>query len=220
MKKTIQLHLVLGSVLLGILMLPVPGFGYVVTNSRFLPPSGSGYVGPGGPEAAYGGGIMIANVSHGGFDNSFAPPAPGMTDTHSFNSVVTGQVSFDAGTTWNPFMGSGLVTVRITFSGHSGNTDMYSTEMLGLNVSGGALPPGVMLRESPTLASTGETTIADLGDGDFRIDSFFDVFTELSLDDGMTWMPSTEPAVHMSVTPEPATLGLLMLGGLMLRRRA
>jgi hypothetical protein len=57
-------------------------------------------------------------------------------------------------------------------------------------LSGGSLPPGMMIRESPTLASTGQTTITDLGGGQFRIDSFFDVFTELSLDGGQSWSPS------------------------------
>jgi len=39
----------------------------------------------------------------------------------------------------------------------------------------------IQVRESPTLQSTGQTTITDQGSGLVRIDSFFDVFTELSL---------------------------------------
>ena len=48
---------------------------------------------------------------------------------------------------------------------------------------------GIMIRESPTLASTGRTTIATLSDG-YLISSFFDVFTEVSLDGGMSWNPA------------------------------
>ena len=63
---------------------------------------------------------------------------------------------------------------------------LFQTEMLQLDISGGGLPTGVMIRESPTLASTGATSISDLGGGQFQIDSFFDVFAELSIDGGTT----------------------------------
>ena len=51
---------------------------------------------------------------------------------------------------------------------------------------------GTLIRESPTRQSLGQTQITDLGGGQFRIDSFFDVFTELSVDGGQTWLPSTD----------------------------
>jgi hypothetical protein len=59
-----------------------------------------------------------------------------------------------------------------------------------------------MLRESPTLQSTGITTLTSLGGGQYEIGSFFDVFTELSLDGGATWAQA-EFAV-----PEPVALTL------------
>src|SRR5262249_29938883 len=43
----------------------------------------------------------------------------------------------------------------------------------------------------PTLQSTGQTKITSLGGGGFRIDSFFDVFTETSTDGGASWSPSS-----------------------------
>ena len=76
---------------------------------------------------------------------------------------------------------------------------------------------GVMLRESPMYASTGETTITDLEDGTYYIDSFFDIFTELSVDGGMTWMPDLDPPVRMvlqNTVPEPSSLAILGLGAL------
>jgi hypothetical protein len=93
----------------------------------------------------------------------------------------------------------------------------YPTEMLQLDLSGGNLPPGVRLRESPTLASTGQTTISDAGGGLYHIDSFFDVFTELSLDGGQTWTPS-DSAMHVvgNNTPEPSSVMLALLGALSL----
>lgn len=99
----------------------------------------------------------------------------------------------------------------------------FDTEMLSMNLSGGTLPPGVMIRESPTLPSLGHTTITDIGGGLYQIDSFFDVFTELSTDGGLSWMPSNNGAGHVELVPEPTSLSLLAAGlvGMMgfIRRR-
>lgn len=82
-----------------------------------------------------------------------------------------------------------------------------------------------MVRESPLLHSFGQTEIDNLG-GTFRITSFFDVFTDLSLDGGQNWFPSTSSSqVSLQETPEPATfvltgLALAGLGFLTRRRRA
>jgi hypothetical protein len=54
----------------------------------------------------------------------------------------------------------------------------------------------------------------------FAIDSFFDVFTELSLDGGMSWIPNSAPngygpdgSTHVDLyVPEPASFALLALG--------
>ena len=106
----------------------------------------------------------------------------------------------------------------------------YMTEMVAMNLSGMG---GVMIRESPTKASTGVTSITDLGagSGPYHIDSFFDVFTELSLDGGLTWMPSNVDemgethSTHVVLgIPEPASVvlvGLALVGlvGLVRRRK-
>jgi hypothetical protein len=69
--------------------------------------------------------------------------------------------------------------------------------------------------------STGLTDITDLGGGLYHIDSFFDVFTELSIDGGSSWIPSDYSTRMTLVTPEPTTLALLGLGvvALLLRKR-
>jgi hypothetical protein len=81
----------------------------------------------------------------------------------------------------------------------------YDTEILQLDVSGGNLPAGMRLRESPTLASTGKTAIAPNPDGTFTISSFFDVFTELSLNNGNTWLASTSPPPRMTFVGKEQT---------------
>jgi hypothetical protein len=173
------------------------------------------YVSPPGYQSLYPAGIYVANVTHDNFTVSFPPPAPGMHDVHNFPSQIDCFVSFD-GVNYSPFSTSASVTVYIASGIDSGNTRNFDTEMLGLDASLGG---GVMIRESPTLASTGQTSITDNGNGTYMIDSFFDVFTELSVDGGMTWMPDLNGPARMTLTPEPATLLLLGLGGLVLRKR-
>src|SRR6185369_6439759 len=83
------------------------------------------------------------------------------------------------------------------------NPGIFNTEMLQLDISGGSLPGGVFLRESPSRASTGQAQDLSLGGGQFRIDSFFDVFFELTLDGGQSWMQPTSPTRLLLGTPAP-----------------
>jgi hypothetical protein len=89
--------------------------------------------------------------------------------------------------------------------------------MIMLNLQGQVLSQPFMIRESPTLASRGVTTtevlcpLCDPPFDTYRISSFFDVFTELSIDGGTTWVPSPH-SVRILQTPEPGSLLLLACG--------
>jgi hypothetical protein len=98
--------------------------------------------------------------------------------------------------TATPSGGSKFFRVR---AGEPGFT-FYDTELLQLDISGGGLPGNMRLRESPMLASTGKTAISPAPGGGFIIDSFFDVFTELSTDGGLTWTPSLGAPPRMRFT--------------------
>jgi hypothetical protein len=52
----------------------------------------------------------------------------------------------------------------------------------------------------------------------YNIDSFFDIYTELSVDGGLSWTPG-DKAMRMVLYPEPATVLLLGLGGITLLRK-
>ena len=98
----------------------------------------------------------------------------------------------------------------------------FATEIVSMSLSGAPLPVagGNLLRISPnpSLSSQGGHNITDIGGGQYHIDSFFDVFTELSIDGGQSWIPINEP-MRITGTPEPATICLLGLGGLALLRK-
>src|SRR5207248_1472856 len=111
-----------------------------------LPPPHSEYISPQKWHQLYASGIIISNVTHRRFLQSFPPPPPGgAPETHAFGSEVAGEVSMDGGKTFTPFSGDANVVVRMSYAGNSGDTQLYDTEMLSLNLTG---PGGLMIRES------------------------------------------------------------------------
>ena len=153
--------------------------------------------------------IDLTNIVHSFFTNIARNPV-GPNEQETFNSTATGMVSIMGGS-FNPITLTGPVQTLV-FNKVGNVTGVFNTEMLALNLSGG----GVMIRESPTMASAGQTTITDVGGGNFTINSFFDIFTELSLDGGATWIPAVS-STHLSLEaiPEPGTVAAA-LGGLVL----
>jgi hypothetical protein len=173
-----------------------------------LPPTNSVYISPAQWHAAYANGIYISNVVHRAFTANFPPPTSGSTSNETFGSKVDFQFSPD-GKSFQKFTGNADCTVKVTNIGAQGNDQVYQTEMLQLDLSGGNMPAGVMLRESPTRQSTGETRITSLPGGDYLISSFFDIWTELSLDGGQTWLPSSSAGhmeLHIDLANPPTAL--------------
>lgn len=74
---------------------------------------------------------------------------------------------------------------------------------------------GIRLRESPTLASTGRILRRDRPDGKFQIASFFDVFTEMSIDGGATWTPASSSMQFQTVVPEPTSVALVGIAAML-----
>jgi hypothetical protein len=218
----------------------------VVMNSPDLPPVGNdvngnptGYRTPAMVHAQYNGvpvpmtsltaDVTLRDINHRPLNPVMRTPV-GPDEIEQFPSEATGTgdvVIPGFGTIPNiPLMLSGPVET-IVFNKVGNTTGTFQTEMLSLSLTGSVpvpLPGGtlpVAIRESPTLPSRGQTTIQDLGGGLYRIDSFFDVFTELSIDGGMTWTPSQGSThVVLSSVPEAHQWLLLMaaaVGGLGVR---
>ncbi|MFN0113880.1 MAG: hypothetical protein ACKVPY_04305, partial [Paracoccaceae bacterium] len=171
--------------------LVAPGHASLITSDPSLPPVGGAYVTPAGVHATYTAGalqIILSQIQHSGFSNIIRTPV-GADERENFDSIVSGLVSVTNGGfpvfTNQPLTLSGPVETLV--QGKVGNvTGSFQTEMLALSLSGVSPLGPVMIRESPTLQTLGQTDIIPIGGGLYQIDSFFDVFTELSIDGGAT----------------------------------
>jgi hypothetical protein len=149
--------------------------------------------------------LKLRDLSIGGLDNPISPPLAG--NPASYNAVSTSKTfeySDDGGATWNPNGGFGSATVTITNSGGS-NPTLYNMELQELDIEAGTM----MIRESPTKQSLGRHTIKPDPRG-FRVSSFFDVFLELSVDGGGTWIPATR-SVRLQSSMPPAAPGSIFV---------
>lgn len=129
------------------------------------------------------------------------PHSGGTIQVDSFFDVFTelsvdGGQAFGADSFFDVFFD---ITVTDVDGQSDDNTGTFQTEIVSMSLSGGKLPEGVMIRESESMASLGELSIQPTGEGQFSVDSFFDVFTELSVDGGQTWQASDEP-LHLPMS--------------------
>jgi hypothetical protein len=159
----------------------------------------------------YTNGIRIRNVWHDQFLNQGPPPSLGNTQIYTTPSRIIMEVSTDGGLTWSNDTVMAPFQVRATHIQDVGIKEIFETEILQMDLVGGSLPVGVMLRESPTKNSLGELTITP-GGTLFFMDSFFDVWTEISLDGGTTWSPTTNGPTTMYLLSNPSTAGIPTLG--------
>jgi hypothetical protein len=124
------------------------------------------------------------------------PPCPGCPpDLHEVQAQIMFEVSTDGGETWS-FYGWPCKWL----AGLQSDTppdDYYQTEIIYLEARG--TTDGLRIRESPTRPSLGRTFIYPDDNEGYWVDSFFDVWIEISMDDGQTWHPA-DTDVPMSLT--------------------
>jgi hypothetical protein len=187
----------------------------VITNSPSLPPvtdaSGNpvAYMTPAQVHATYSGPALTAvlsQVQHSGFSNIHTI-TQGNNEIDNFQSTLTGQASINGGSSV-PFTLSGPVSVEDI--GKAGQTTgTFSTQMLSMDMTGTVGGHSVEIMLDPSHPTTGQTSITSIGGGEYHISSFFDVFTELSLDHG-AFIPQSDGPTHVSAAavPEPSPLAL------------
>ena len=91
-----------------------------------------------------------------------APPAVINTSVD-----VDFELSVDNGVTWVAIHVPKLPSSLRVASGDLEDDGVFDTEMLALEISGGSLPAGVMVRESPSKASLGRTSLRLQPDGSY-----------------------------------------------------
>lgn len=100
------------------------------------------------------------------------------------------------------------VTLKVSDSGRSTeSTKIWDTEIVSMDLKGASPAASVAMRISPSVPSLGQHSVTPLPDGTAIVDSFFDIFTELSVDGG-PFVPAAGP-VRLELTaivPEPSSL--------------
>ncbi len=126
-------------------------------------------------------------------------------------------MSFDQ-QNWFGVQATGTVSVVMSNTTPNGSAmSIFDTEITQMKLVVPSGPTGsFMVRESPTKQSLGRHTIMPDPRG-YRVSSFFDVFTELSTDGGVTWIPA-DRSIRMSASAPAAAPGTLFISKI--RRRA
>jgi|GEM_PF-2464194 len=153
----------------------------------------------------------IMNLDLGGYNNNNPPPPLHSSIFFSVFSLASLEMSIDSGLTFQQFNAQCQMFMRVHHGLDSAGIQYFQTEMIQLSLQGGSLPNGLIIRESPLPAdsSTGSMRMR-MVPGGFQIDSFFDVFTDLSLDGGSSWLPD-DNGTTVLYADGPAALPFLEL---------
>ena len=217
-------RIVFGVIVFCLLAAGSPATADLISPSDTFPPHGGKYVsvnlikyGLSGLE----GELVQMELSGGSSPNPLALTtlASGQHQTDSFFDVFV-EVDLPGLTGQGDFVPDSFFDVFVD-GPQAGAAGLFDTEIVAMSLSASLGGQIVDIRESPRLDSTGETTITDLGNGQFHIESFFDVFTELSVDGGQTWLPASD-SVRMQLMPAPSAFAAgvaLVTLGLTRRRR-
>ena len=162
-----------------------PAASYCDTTSFCIfPPGPCAYLGF--ESVTFANGAVLSSLD---FENSLdcdvLPPVGGSTNQLIHSACVLRLANGGPAT----FYGGSAVMTMDLFGDPGVNPREFALEVLALDLSGVSLPAGVKLRESPTHPSSGHASFTEGPPGQFHIDSFFDVFFELSTDNGRAGIP-------------------------------
>ena len=177
--------------------------------NNLLPPQGP-YKSPHNVPTQFPNNIAIRNISHDNFSPVAPPPSFNNTQDYTFNGSVQFDLTLNGGANWQPVTSNAFSTVSATFVDTSETVEYYDTEMNLLNIQGGMLPPNVRIRESPTIPSLGHHEMRPLTPmSGYGVSSYFDIFIELSLDGGQTWMPAQSGPTNVILQGSPTIVSAI-----------
>ncbi len=214
-------------------------FSGIVTSTKDLPPDGV-YIGLEVHELYEGAALdfMLSLPIHKPYANDPVHPVDRVRDNDDeveyFNSGLTAvlQVTQKDGTVVLPATDiylEGMVETRVKdyYLATEAGLGTFDTEIVAMSLSmDNPMSPGTLISVE-ILPSPGHVSVVELPDGTFQIDSFFDVFTRLSIDtgNGLEVIPGSSivsgVGSHMELIPdptipEPGTITLLAFAGLAL----
>jgi hypothetical protein len=196
----------------------------IISSTPALPPLGVPFIVPGG--AGCFASVNICVLSGAISFTSVDPSTFDATGQH-----ITGDATYQglitiAGQTV-PITLSGTIAMGVEGRTFSTETGSWNTDLDALSLSVPVLGDTLTLELDPSNDSTGMASVEPVsGGGDqdqllYRIDSFFDVFVDLTLDT-TTPLHATRGPIRVTLAPEPASLVLLaapVLGLAAIRRR-
>ena len=136
-------------------------------------------------------------------------------------AVFSGELTTPGGTPIGPLSLLGTVEQAVVGRTTATATGSWTADLTALTLSGPALGHTLTISLDASSTSSGTTSIVPSG-GEFLIDSFFDVFVDLSLD-GTAPLSAERGPIAFDAVPEPISLLVLAPAGLALlaaRRRA
>lgn len=167
-----------------------------------------------------GGGITISNCVLKDFSPGKLLPTSG-TAIIPFTCTMT--ANYSNGGPAIAFSTVANLTVKVTYASTTGTARSYDAEILQFDAAKDSAAVKITLRESPTLFSGGSIIVTPSGSGTFYMSSFFDLYTELSVDYGANWTVSTSPYGRLNLTdgtttsiPTLGEWGLISLSVLMI----
>ena len=161
--------------------------------------------------------VCLANVSIFGFQ-IVSDVLAGGNELVATNAVFAAAVYQNNGGSPGAFVGVVSIpgTVDFTYFGRSIAVPLglFNAQITDFDFAGTFNTHPFEVRQNPLLPSVGQTSITALGQGGlspYLVDSFFDVFAELSLNNG-PFVPGPVRHSDLIATPEPGSIGLAVFG--------
>jgi hypothetical protein len=168
--------------------------------------------------------VCLENASVSGFQDTLDLLSGGnelVSTTAIFAAEIFQNSGGNPGADLGPLSIAG--TMNFTYFGRSLATPLgtFNAQITDFDFAGMFNGHPFEIKQNPSIATTGQTTINQVpASGMYQVSSFFDVFAELSLDNG-SFVPGPERVSTLTAAaPEPGSAGLGALGLLGLVRMA